>query len=175
MWKTFWHSSLPLQMGFSLIPRSSFCTYAEAAIGNQSLSQIICPLRRTACCLLVKMLLSVDQIWALRGANNTARSVVVRHLGARGVSVSRAANRTAGVHESAEILGVDRLVALQHSDGFVNLEPLPLPPSVSVYEGPTSPNPSTKTMRPVNCQLEVIYALFKLIPFKSKLSNPAWP
>lgn len=42
------------------------------------------------------MLLSVDQIRALRGANDTVRRVVVRHLGARRVAVGRAAHRTAG-------------------------------------------------------------------------------
>lgn len=59
------------------------------------------------------------------------RCVVVRHLGARGVAVGRAARgaagRVAGVCEPAEVLCVDRLVALQHPDGFVDFEPLPLP------------------------------------------------
>lgn len=40
--------------------------------------------------------LSVGSIQALCGANDIVRRVVVRHLGARGVAVSRATHRTAG-------------------------------------------------------------------------------
>lgn len=60
------------------------------------------------------------------------RCVVVHHLGALGVAISRATHRTAGgvtgVCEPTQVLCVDRLVALQDPDGFVNFEPLPLPP-----------------------------------------------
>lgn len=64
------------------------------------------------------------------------RCVVVRRLGARGVAVSRATNGTAGgiTGELAQVLCVDRLVALQHPDGFVNFEPLPLPPCENIQE-----------------------------------------
>lgn len=62
------------------------------------------------------------------------RRVVIRHLGTLCVAISLATQRTAGgvasVSEPAEVLRMDRLVALQHADGFVNFEPLPLPPNV---------------------------------------------
>lgn len=92
----------------------------------------------SGCCVLPSLrplratVLSVDQIRALCGADHVVWGVVVRHLGARGVAVSGAAHRAAGgvagVAEPAEVLCVDRLVALQDSDGFIHFEPLPLPP-----------------------------------------------
>lgn len=59
--------------------------------------------------------------------SNIMRRVVVCHLGARGVAVILATHRAACVCEPAKVLCMDRLVALQHSNGFVNVEPLPLP------------------------------------------------
>ena len=59
-------------------------------------------------------------------------------MGAWGVPISWATHRTAGgvtgVCEPAEVLCVDRLVALQDPDGFVNFEPLSFPPCGNVQE-----------------------------------------
>lgn len=83
-------------------------------------------------------ILSSDKIRGLCGTNNTVRCVVVHHLGVHCVAVGRATDRTAagitGVLESAQVFGMDRLVALQHPDGFVNLEPLTLPSCVKITD-----------------------------------------
>lgn len=60
------------------------------------------------------------------------RCVVVCHMGAWSIAIGWAAHRAAGgrvaVFESAQVLCMVRLVALQDPESFVHFEPLPLPP-----------------------------------------------
>lgn len=99
------------------------------AVCLQSLSYMIVSLRKENC-LPPVMVLSVDKIWAL-WTNNIERCVVC-HMGAWSIAIRWAAHRAVGgriaVFESAQVLCVVRLVALQDPKGFIHFEPLPLPP-----------------------------------------------
>lgn len=62
------------------------------------------------------------------------RGLAVHRSGA----THRPVRGAAGVRESAEVLCVERFVALQHPDGILHLEPLPLPTCGKEEEGETS-------------------------------------
>ena len=60
------------------------------------------------------------------------RAAAVGQGGRRAVAIAVGTARTAGgatgrTDESDQILGVDRFVMLQHLEGIIDLEPLPLP------------------------------------------------
>lgn len=66
------------------------------------------------------------------GGVDVVRGVVVRHGEHPGVAIGGAATGGAACGitsgcESVQVLCVDRLVALQHSDSLVDIEPLPFP------------------------------------------------
>lgn len=77
--------------------------------------------------LLLEML-DLSPVWSKQHSEGRR---VVRHLGAWSIATTCVIHRTAGgitgVCEPAQVLCMDRLVALQNPDGFVNLKPLPLP------------------------------------------------